>query len=333
MDARALAQLPDDLVVLVGDHGAEKSSRHFRSSIGQSVLVTDSRAVEGGPGPGPATAALALRQRVLSDAALAAGSRTPLLVNLPSNWNPGPSVDAFVPGLGQNWLRWAPLDTAASGPVLGRLPYPGRQLRAEVPVINVSAAVSLLHTAEDLAGLLSTTNTVAEVLPSIAYDAVSYSARARAPRALVSAQASQAWAGDRLSRIQVSGTDFVTLSGGTGSVPVSVANGLDQAVRVGLVASSDDSRVTVTTPETVTLGAHSRTTIRVGVSTDKVGVHQITVHPVTADGQKFGEGLVFSMRSSQIGRWLSVAMKGAGALIFVLVAVRVGRRLRERKQA
>ena len=54
-----------------------------------------------------------------------------------------------------------------------------------------------------------------------------------------------------MERVQVTGTDFVTLSGGSGSLTVTLVNGLKQPITVGLRARADSPRVEVATPEPV----------------------------------------------------------------------------------
>ncbi len=58
---------------------------------GQTVTVTASGVAEGGPGPGDPLALIAVRQRILSEAALRLLSpgQLPLVVVLPTEWNPG----------------------------------------------------------------------------------------------------------------------------------------------------------------------------------------------------------------------------------------------------
>ena len=52
----------------------------------------------------------------------------------------------------------------------------------------------------------------------------------------------------RWTASQVTGTDFVTLSGGSGSLTVTLVNGLEQPITVGLRARTDSPDVTRARP-------------------------------------------------------------------------------------
>ena len=86
-----------------------------------------------------------------------------------------------------------------------------------------------------------------------------------------------------MGRVQVTGTDFVTLSGGSGTLTVTLVNGLKQPITVGLRARADSAQVRIATPEPVSMEPGQRTTLRLRV-TSGVGVHDVTISPVTTAG-------------------------------------------------
>ena len=69
-----------------------------------------------------------------------------------------------------------------------------------------------------------------------------------------------------MDRVEVTGTDFVTLSGGSGSLTVTLVNGLQQPITVGLRARADSPDVKVEIPEPVSMQAGQRTTLRLQVT-------------------------------------------------------------------
>ncbi len=73
--------------------------------LGHKIVVTSTGAESGGPGPTPADDPLALRQRLLSEAALrlTAGDTAPLVVTIPSGWEPADAA-SFFSGLDEPWL-------------------------------------------------------------------------------------------------------------------------------------------------------------------------------------------------------------------------------------
>ena len=106
---------------------------------GQQLLMSDERAVTGGPAPIAARDPLALRQRVLSEAALEATKGDepprPVVLDIPATWNPGPhwrEAD-FFGGLETSWLRIAPLPTSNTIPTYdGELAYGSEQRAKEL---------------------------------------------------------------------------------------------------------------------------------------------------------------------------------------------------------
>ena len=127
--------------------------------------------------------------------------------------------------------------------------------------------------------------------------------------------------------MQVTGTDFVTLSGGSGSLTVTLVNGLKQPITVGLRARSDSSEVKVQTPEPVSMQAGERTTMRLRVSSG-VGVHEVTLSPVTTEGENAGTPLTFGLRTSQVGRLIWYIIIAGGALLAVMIVRRIVLRIR-----
>ncbi|HEX7715698.1 MAG TPA: hypothetical protein VF416_00305, partial [Marmoricola sp.] len=155
LDDQALASIDKDTMVLVSDQAAPRTRTHWRTPEGQDLVFTDAQAASGGPGPTAPLDALAIRQRILSDAALRAqaGQSSPMVVELPADWDPGPQwQDAqFFTGLDQPWLHLESLDrspeetTPSFDAALG---YTASERRDEIGLANISAARGLIGTAD-----------------------------------------------------------------------------------------------------------------------------------------------------------------------------------------
>ncbi len=226
------------------------------------------------------------------------------MVNLPSRWNPGPywRESDFFGGLKTPWLRLAPLPDSNTVPTYdGELVYGSEQRALELGSESVDATRSLTHTSRVLGQLLANENTVTDRLAGAALQASSYSARPTPKLAATQVLELDATTRVQMERVQVTGTDFVTLSGGSGSLTVTLVNGLKQPITVGLRASADSPRVRVATPEPVNMQPGQRTTLRLKV-TSGTGVHDVTLTPVTTTGQATGTPLTFSLRTSTVGR-------------------------------
>ena len=328
----ALGSIDQGSTVLLSDDARPSSDTGSRSRrtapSGAPIVLSDSAAGSGGPAPGPTTSALAERQRIVSEAALRAqaGDRAPLVVSLPADWDPGADwQDAdFFGGLDQPWLSLMPLDTSDAAPTLRNLRYPASAVRAELGEDQLGAISSLRSTSKRYVDTLSRPAGTAARLRRLVVESASYHERGDAS-APVRTRALAAGLDDRLAKIKVVGSDFATLSGGSGSIVVTLVNDLDQTARVGLaVRSSADLRITA--PGPVTLLPGQRTTVPLSASSENNGVRSVVVTPVTAQGQSIGTPMRFSVRSSQVSLLVWGVIAAGGLLLVVMIVRRATRR-------
>ena len=338
LDDGALGKIASDTMILVSDHAAPRTRSHWRTPGGQDLVFTDAQAAAGGPGPNPALDALALRQRIVADAALRAqeGATSPMVVELPADWDPGPGWQAadFFGGLDLPWLDLTTLDRAPadSTPTFdAALGYPAAERRAEVGLANVSAARGLAATANVLGQLLRTTNDVRHQLTGAALSAVSVNARRDQSVAREEVLATNQAMRDRLDKVSVVGTDFVTLSGGTGTLTVTLVNQLDEPVTVGIRPTATSPDVHIQTPKPLEMAPGQRAVLRLKARARSIGVHQVTLTPVTAQGSELGTPLTFNLRTSQVGKLIWGVFIGGGALLVVMILRRIRRGLREHR--
>lgn len=335
-DPDLLPEVPEESLFLLTDRGRTSDPVASTLLTGQTLVLTDRRVARGGPSPLPPRDPLALRQRLLAEAALEAtrgsGDPRPVVLALPQRWNPGPRwrEAGFFDGLDTPWIRVSALPTGPAPAFDGTLAYGPAQLEDEVGIVNVMATRSLARTGTVLANLLANENDVRVRLSGAAFQASSYAAR-RAPR-LTAAQALalNVLARERMEKVQVTGTDFVTLSGGSGSLTVTLVNGLKQPITVGLKAVTDSTRVEIETPDPVDMQPGERTTLRLQV-TSGVGIHDVTLFPVTAEGETVGTPLDFNLRTSQVGRLIWYILAAGGTLLTVMIARRIVLRIRDHR--
>jgi hypothetical protein len=341
------------LTVLLSDHGRSTGDA-VRSTAGRRFVYADARTAEGGPRPGPRLTALALRQRILADAALTALDEPaqPLVVVLPTSWDPGADWQRsdFFGGLDQPWLDLAPLpvgvpttDPGTTEPLAAR--------RAEIPPRNVVVANRLTRTGTIVGEVLAgageagaqgdggsngdgtgdqddpTAVPQAQRLAAAALGATSYNARNDPVLARDRVESLERTVQALLGRVRVLGTDFVTLSGASGVLTVSLVNGLDKPVRVGLRASTGSADVRIDDVRPVHLAAGQRSTVRLQAHAGGVGVHRVTLSPVTAQGDRLGTPLVFNLRTSQVGRVFWGLLIACGVVLAAAVARRVRQRI------
>ena len=337
LDDEALGSVAADTMVLVSDHAAPRTRTHWRTPEGQDLVFADAQAASGGPGPTAPLDALALRQRIVSDAALRAqeGSSSPMVVELPDDWDPGPDWQAadFFGGLDLPWLDLVSLGRADDGTPSfdAALGYPAGERRTEVQLANVSATRALVSTANAMGQLLRSSNDVQHALTGIALDAVSYHARRDEALAREQVLGTNEAMQDRLAKVSVIGTDFVTLSGGSGTLTVTLVNQLDQPITVGIRPRATSPDVHIQTPKPLEMAPGQRTVLRLRAHASSIGVHEVTLTPVTSNGIELGTPLTFSLRTSQVGRLIWGVLVGGGGLLLVMILRRIRRGIREHR--
>ncbi len=335
-DPEMLSKLSKDALLLLSDQGELTNPVHSRLPTGQELVMSDERAVDGGPSPIAPRDPLALRQRILSEAALeaakGAASPRPIIVNVPRRWNPGAQWRQadFFGGLQTRWVRIVPLPRSGGTTYDGELTYGDDQFEEEVGDANVAATRTLVRTSGVLGDLLANQNDVTDRLTGAALQASSYGARPTLRLAAGLVQSLNATTRTQMGRVQVTGTDFVTLSGGSGSLTVTLVNGLKQPIIVGLRARADSAQVRIATPEPVSMEPGQRTTLRLQV-TSGVGVHDVTISPVTTQGQAAGTPLTFSLRTSRVGRLIWYIIIAGGTLLAVMIVRRIALRIRDHR--
>ena len=240
--------------ILLTDAMFEDPAPTLANTEGHNVVVTSTAAGEGGPGPGSQTSITAMRQRLLSEAAVRflRGDRAPLTLVVPHDWNPSDGSGAFFSGLDAGWLDLTSVQAvsraATPTPVDGAtLRYPKWQEAAELDQPNFDSADELIRSGVALQNLLTLNNIVSGTVTDQALGTVSYYARTRPIENRASADGSRVWIQNRLGRVHVEAPRAVTLSSSSGRFQATVSNELDQPVTVTIGARADD-RLTIDSP-------------------------------------------------------------------------------------
>lgn len=337
----ALDHLDPELTVLLSERAVETDAARVRLRQGTDAVLTSEVARVGGPSPDPPFGALALRQRILAEAAvhgLAHGPDRPLVVSLPELWDPGADWRGatFFSGLDTPWLRMVPLSTATAMSEPEEyddpLAYTRADRREEVPVANVLATQELAAAGNVLATLLTRNDTIDEQVARAAMLGSSVHVRPRPAPARARTRAVSGQVHGRLSQVYVEASDLVTMSSETGNMAVTLVNDLREPVTVGLEAQTGTDELRVRTPDLVSLGPGQRATVRLAVRATDTGVHSVRLVPTTEDGRPLGRSTVIRVRSSQVGLVIWLIM-GTGAIVFVAaIGSRIRRRIRTRKR-
>ena len=341
LPGRAIARLEDDAPVLITDRALpEAEGVVLTRKNGVQVGLIDAAASSGGPGPNQRTDPLALRQRILAEAAvrsLSGDTSEPLVVSTPANWNPGEDwrQTDFFGGLDVPWLEQVDLRTVfatSTSPRDTTLPlYPRRERRAQIPFANQLATQELVTAGRTYAELLTFNDGVRDQLAKSAMLASSYDARDRPVRALTRARSTSIAVRLTMTQVVVEGPPFVMLSSDTGPIDLKVVNNLDETVTVRLEAVTGTEALTVDSPGEITLGPDQRAPVRITAQGTGIGVHSVTVRATTEEGTPLGTQVRFNVRTSNVGLVIWLVMGAGGGVFLLAIAARVRRRVRTRK--
>ncbi|HEX6247289.1 MAG TPA: DUF6049 family protein [Nocardioidaceae bacterium] len=337
----ALERLDPETRLVLSERAVDTAPGIVRVGGAHDVVVASDVARVGGPGPTRPYDALALRQRILAEAAvhgMTEGPDRPLVVTTPDAWNPGPDWrDAdFFAGLDVPWVRRVDLPFAAA--VGGAeeydddLVYRRADRRRELPVANVLATQDLFSSGSVLSALLTQNDTIDEQVGRAAMLGSSAHERKRPDAAAARTRQISADVHRRLSSVYVEGSPLVTMSSETGNFSVTVVNGLDEPVTVGIKVETGSDDLSIRPPDLVSLGPGQRASVRLAVSATDTGVHSVRFIPTTEDGRALGRATKIRVRSSQVGLVIWFVL-GTGAVVFVAAIVtRILRRVRDRRR-
>jgi uncharacterized membrane protein len=131
-----------------------------------------------------------------------------------------------------------------------------------------------------------------------------------------------------MQQVVVEGPPFVRMTSQTGPISITVENGLDVPVTVGLQAQTRDPELTISTPDPISLGPGERAPIRLQAEATSIGVHTVTIAATTEDGSSLGDQVQFTVRTSNVGTFVWIVVGLGFAVLAVAIVIRVVRRVR-----
>jgi hypothetical protein len=125
--------------------------------------------------------------------------------------------------------------------------------------------------------------------------------------------------------------ESVTLTGQSGTIPLTIANDLPQAVTVQVAARATPSvRLQLTDPGVVTVPAGRRVSVELGAQAAASGVVQVDAQLVTTGGDSYGPSESFAVRVQALGQVAGWVVAAILAALFVITVVRIVLRARQR---
>lgn len=299
---------------------------------GHDIDLYDDAASSGGPGPTPSEVELAIRQRLVSEAALRTIGQDapPLVVALPFDWNPGSHRAGFFAGLDLPWLSLVPQQfvTQPDPPTVAAdtLVYPDRQNNRELTSANFTAADRLTSIGTTLQNVLTRNTTVEREVAVQALTSTSYFKRADPTGAARDAEAARRSIQSSLSEVRISAPPYVTLSSATGRFRVDLENDLDQEVTVQIQALVD-ADLEIRAPSPIRLEGRSSRSVLLQVQSTQLGIHQVRLALTDVDGRQFGPHADLPVRANQSGRIIWVIIGAGLVLLFGAIGLRLFRRI------
>ena len=325
----AVSTLPRSSTVLLEDTGVRGAAPAAATVDDRRVVISSAGAAEGGPGPVDPLSSLALRQRVLSEAALRLlGDQQPLVVQLPTSPDHGLSP-SFFSGLDVPWLRLTTVDGAIAGPTDTMSEARLRAQALDDPQLGAGlygeANATIARGATLQSVLAGNTVLRREIFDETAGN-TSYTAARDPFAALGRVRATSTWVNDNLDSVALAAPPKVTLASANGHFSALVSNDLDVPVTVRVRAIAD-RKIEITGGDKVELPPHGRTSVLLNASTHALGVHTVTLELTNLAGTPLGARDTFPIRAEAVSRVIWVIIGAGVVLLFGAIVVRLTRRL------
>lgn len=338
LSPEAIAAVPQGTTILMGDNAfaiPPASPTSVVKLLGHEVVVTSTGAEAGGPGPTAANDPLALRQRLLSEAALRlqADDTAPLVVTLPTVWR-GEDAASFFTDLEQSWLEVVPFgDVAARTPKgvpAGRLAYTDEDVAAELDSSVFSAANRASEAATLLEQVLIPVTTLEAQVRDELLVTLSEQHRERSGLAVSAARRVEDALRDDLGMIEVEAPPAVTLSSDSGQLGVTLVNGLDQPVEVKVQVRTD-GELTLSGGGVRRLGPQARSVVRFEATTSRAGVHNVQLAVASLDGVPLGSFDQLPIRAARVSALIWIVMALGALVLFGMIGYRLPGQIRARR--
>ncbi|HEY3604365.1 MAG TPA: DUF6049 family protein [Sporichthyaceae bacterium] len=284
------------------------------------------------------------QQEMLADTAMITLERPnagrSVLIAPPRRWAPAPGTAQrlLVAAAGAPWLRLASLANLSTTPVPPELatavftnptPAPAEELRGYqvVRLRRTTAEVDRLQNVLATPGKLADNYTAAALrAASTAWIPDPAGARAYVQELRGDVRADQ-------GKVHIIGRSLVTLSSSRGTIPITISNGLSQAVKVRpVIRSLVPGRLRTSTTELLTIPAGRKKSVQIPAEATANGITRVEVGLVDAAGDAFTTPIPLRVNVTNYGSVGLIVVIGGGGLLFAVAVVRNVRRVRTARQ-
>jgi hypothetical protein len=303
----------------------------------------------GGPDPADASAPLQVRQRFAAETALLASTgkgAISVVATPPRSWDPdGQATAQLMQGLTLPWVTPVTLDAinaASPKPATTKAPPPGKAAGG-LSSGHLDQLRLLTTSTNTFISLLNNSEQADENLRRALLRAGSYSWRGFADEAQRFFTYEQGGVTSQLNKVHLvtnAGGERgqhraikVNLSGSKGQFPLTVENGLDVTIRIGVSVSSpnrDDLRIQPIQQKIVP--PHQKATFQIKASAEQNGVIKAEAEVISAQQTPVGKPQELVIQAAQYGSVGWILVGAACALLFGTSAVRIFRRIRSEKR-
>ncbi len=338
LSAEAIQAAAPETTILLGDNAfvaPPVTANSVVRLLGHKIVITSTGAESGGPGPTAAGDPLALRQRLLSEAAIRLANRdtAPVVVTLPRGWQ-GTEAASFFSGLEEPWLDVVPVPDVASRSAAGvparSLAYTETDVADELPAENFAAADRAIETAALLESVLTLQTRIEGLVRDESLVTLSQQHRTGPQVAARSALRIAESLRSELGQIMVEGPTSVTLSSDSGRLGATLVNGLDQPVTVRIEATTD-GQLSLSGSEQRTLGPRTRSLVRFEAKTEQPGLHNVLLAVTSVDGTPLGSVDEIPIRAAGVSALIWIIMAVGALIFFVAIGFRLPRQVRARR--
>lgn len=300
----------------------------YQTASGPLPLLIDDAIDDNVPGQ---ESVVSLRQRILSESALAVLSRAidpstkaDAVALVDPSWNPGADWAAGQLSLAfqSPWTSGASLDTLLTRP-LGAFQgsFPATAGARPLSRAQLAAATKISAQAQSLNSVLADNSGSQVRYNRDTATAIGVRWRKNRSTGLTIARSVSARAGKELSKITIDGPQAVTLSSSSGKFPLTISNDTKSAIEVRVRLDSSNPALAIPDVPRTTIEAGERRTLTVNVDVSDQRSTYVSASLITPSGKSFGTPAIFQVRSSAVGAVLWVAI-GLAALLVVVALVR-----------
>lgn len=140
------------------------------------------------------------------------------------------------------------------------------------------------------------------------------------------------WVRSDLGKVKVIGRDLVTMSGSRGTIPITVSNGLSQAIAIRpTIVPLISGRLRARSPELLTIAPGRKKEVRIPAEAGVNGITRVAVELRDAEGNRYGEAIFLRVNVTNFGSVGLIVVLGGGGLLFAVAIARNIRRIRRHR--